>query len=385
MLIFYISVIVVVTLGLVVVAWLVHSEQKKQLTQKGGSEKKEQGDLLSRLGLENPALRSETPDSFLDIKQNNIQQLQPEQLSIPENPAKDSNSISEKSQVALGPHPSNLSIISSSQEDLNIKYTHLEQLFQEKSLELEKVLKSLSIENKTHKEFNKVKDILEKEIKDKKDQNRQLQMELLNSQTEAQTFLKRVNQLEEKIKTLENEIKDKEAEIKESQHSKEIDQKSIQDLNQEIRSKNATIQEKDTKIADWIKKLNSSKPAEIPHPIESDNSPANPGVPQNSFSKSSQVELNIITPVQNISSPSDPINSNLHEIPENISKLKELQPDEFIEDDKNIREGIPSSTIATPEEGREKDSRELSINPESPSQPLNSNKKEDTQGERHTQ
>ena len=94
------------------------------------------------------------------------------------------------------------------------KYQKLDALFQEKSADLEKCRKELAVELRAHKEFNKVKDILEKEIKDAKDRNRDFQHEVATAQAESQASIKRISQLEERLKRLEKDIREKEEAIK---------------------------------------------------------------------------------------------------------------------------------------------------------------------------
>ena len=103
---------------------------------------------------------------------------------------------------------------------LQEKYTRLDQLFQEKGRDHDKLHETLSHELKNQKDFNKVKDVLEKELKDIKDSNRKLKVELNSAQSEVTSSMKRINQLEEKItqheKSLlkaEDTIKSKEAEV----------------------------------------------------------------------------------------------------------------------------------------------------------------------------
>ncbi|GEM_PF-3273302 len=97
--------------------------------------------------------------------------------------------------------------------ELKEKYEKLDSLFKEKSSELEKIQRSLETELRTRKEFNKVKDILEKELKDVKDRSHNVQIELISAKTETEGCQKRINQLEAKVTKLEKEILRKEQEI----------------------------------------------------------------------------------------------------------------------------------------------------------------------------
>ena len=63
-------------------------------------------------------------------------------------------------------------------EEWKEKYDRLQNLFQEKSAELEKTQSQLESEISHRKDFNKIKDILEKELADTKDKLKNLQTEL---------------------------------------------------------------------------------------------------------------------------------------------------------------------------------------------------------------
>lgn len=103
--------------------------------------------------------------------------------------------------------------LTSQLNELKEKYELLDRLFKEKSSTLEKAEESLQNELKNRKEFNKVKDILEKELKDTKDKARNVQAEMSAFQTEAESYQKRINQLEEKVTKLEKIVITKEDEI----------------------------------------------------------------------------------------------------------------------------------------------------------------------------
>ena len=64
--------------------------------------------------------------------------------------------------------------LTSDLNELKEKYTNLEKLFDEKSQIAEKSKESLDYELKNRKEFNKVKDLLEKELKDIRDKSKNL-------------------------------------------------------------------------------------------------------------------------------------------------------------------------------------------------------------------
>jgi len=97
--------------------------------------------------------------------------------------------------------------------DLKVKYDKLENMFNEKSVEFEKTKESLDSELKNRKDFNKVKDILEKELKDSKDKARSTQAHLSEAQSEADSHKKRTEQLDEKAANLEKDLLKKEDKI----------------------------------------------------------------------------------------------------------------------------------------------------------------------------
>lgn len=93
------------------------------------------------------------------------------------------------------------------------KYERLDNLFNEKSAALEKSEESLNTELNTRKEFNKLKDILEKELREAKDKARNIQGELNAARTEAEGSRKRIAQLEDKAEKMEKVILERDDEI----------------------------------------------------------------------------------------------------------------------------------------------------------------------------
>lgn len=87
-------------------------------------------------------------------------------------------------------------------DELNNKQNKLEQLIKEKNEQLEKTQKALDSEINNRKEFNKVKDLLEKELKDTRDKSKVLQKEVGELQQENQNYKQQITQLEEKNKDL---------------------------------------------------------------------------------------------------------------------------------------------------------------------------------------
>ncbi|OGX20704.1 MAG: hypothetical protein A2Y04_05065 [Omnitrophica WOR_2 bacterium GWC2_45_7] len=97
--------------------------------------------------------------------------------------------------------------------ELKEKHDTLDRILRDKNNELEQSRQTLEIELKNKKDYNKVKDILEKDLKEIKERARTLQGELAASQAENEGHKKRVHQLETKTSTLEKHITQKEEEI----------------------------------------------------------------------------------------------------------------------------------------------------------------------------
>jgi len=209
---FYIAFIIVIV-GLGVVFWLMYRE--KEDTVKPDLTPKEPGQdpskILSRLGLqaEKPSLDlTQDEGNFftkiltaIGLKKKEEEEIIP--LSLPPLEKK-------AGQLNLNPGPGTFSNPLEHQHkepaptrhelnEFKEKYDRLEVILREKNQELEKTHQTLLNELKNQKEYNKVKDILEKEIKDLKDKSRALQIELSDNQTEIGKYKLRINQLEEKV------------------------------------------------------------------------------------------------------------------------------------------------------------------------------------------
>src|SRR3989338_5857421 len=98
-------------------------------------------------------------------------------------------------------------------EEWKGKYECLDKLFNEKSAALAKSEESLKAELNNRKEFNKIKDILEKDLRESRDKTRSVQTELNIARTEAEGNKKRAAHLEEKITKMEKAILGKDDEI----------------------------------------------------------------------------------------------------------------------------------------------------------------------------
>lgn len=84
---------------------------------------------------------------------------------------------------------------------LQEKYDQLDKLFKEKSQALEAAEESVQNELKNRKEFNKVKDLLEKELKDTKDKARNTQVELTSLEKNILAKDDEINNLVKRLQT----------------------------------------------------------------------------------------------------------------------------------------------------------------------------------------
>jgi len=104
---------------------------------------------------------------------------------------------------------------SSELDELKERYERLDILFTKKSSELDETTKTLENEQKNRKEFNTLKDLLEKELKNAKDKFKITQEELGNTINENEGYKKRIAGLEENISKFENELLEKNGKIDE--------------------------------------------------------------------------------------------------------------------------------------------------------------------------
>lgn len=140
-------------------------------------------------------------------------------------------------------------------KEIQKKHDKLDTLLSEKTAALEKSEKTLSHELKNSKEFNKVKDVLEKELKDTKDKNKNMQNEMSTVQAEVQTQLNRVNILEKKVTDLDKESLAKEDAIKEAKSKTEKEKQHSAELKEKIAQHDEIVQTKDKKIADLVNQI----------------------------------------------------------------------------------------------------------------------------------
>ncbi len=254
MTLFYLLILIIVVGGGAIL-WIMMTEKKKESPppeQKISTEPHlSPQDMLNRLGLGNPK-SAESKLSFPEpFQKTSGANVSPHPV---QNPALKAATIPASTQAE-----SELSLkydeLLAEQKELKTQYGKLENLFAEKSLGLEKSERTLTNELKNQKEFNKIKDILEKEIKDAKDKIRDLQTELSTAQTETQTQLKRVSQLEEKVKKLEMDVLTSEAAINDGQAGIQLARKHATELEEKLRSNQNQILEKNLKIEDLVNRL----------------------------------------------------------------------------------------------------------------------------------
>lgn len=240
MTLFYIL-ILMLSAGAVAIAWILFTEKRREAPvepKPATGPKISPKELINRLGLENPPISENQP-----LTQQQKTPGQP-QINNSANPASIESELSLKYDELLMEN-----------NELKTKYAKIESLFAEKSSNLEKSEKALVNEIKNQKEFNKVTDILEKEIKDSKDKISSLQADLRGAQTDTQTQLKRVSQLEEKVKKLEMEILASEAAINDAHALTQQARKHSAELEEKLRLNETHILEKNQKIEDLVNRL----------------------------------------------------------------------------------------------------------------------------------
>ena len=100
-------------------------------------------------------------------------------------------------------------------DELKEKYDRTEKILKERNEELKKIQEALTNESRNRKDFNKIKDLLDKEISDTKDSLRKVSVELSAAKAENEIYKNRINQLEQKITKLEKIIIEKDEKIDE--------------------------------------------------------------------------------------------------------------------------------------------------------------------------
>ncbi len=189
---------VLVGIGITTVVILIFFEQKKSIAKGKKSVPHPSTEVLQRLGLKEAqelvtkAVPQDVTSKNPKETQTNIAQTKPESVSLSLLPTESEEYLALKN-----------------------KYERLEGLFEEKSTELDKKETVLANELKIRKDFNKVKDILEKELKDTKDKVHKFHLELTAAKGEIENQKNRVLQLEEKINGKNKDITEREGKIAE--------------------------------------------------------------------------------------------------------------------------------------------------------------------------
>jgi len=190
--------------GIAYVAWLMWSEDKQN-----SEDSQEPSDRLTKDSGGSLFQKMEALTKFLPkggfLKKNRPSLLRKEEspktgtasLRLDEQPPDPTPVPSKKRELSSAEELSRqCDILRKQYDELQDNHSRLDTLFQEKCSALNKTESFLDNELTNRKEFNKVKDLLEKELKESRDKSRNLKIELANSQTEAQSHLKRIEQLE---------------------------------------------------------------------------------------------------------------------------------------------------------------------------------------------
>lgn len=292
----------IIFIGLGSVAWLLYTERKNnQPAEEPAPDlpKETPDQLLSRVGLaENFAAPEDKPQkknpfSGLLSKFTKKEEAPDDSAAFdPEPRMRITKDILQTgtSSVRLNPVPESTPepepqpIPNSAYNEPNLKekYAKVEAMLTEKTEALEKSEKALAAEIKNKKEFNKVKDLLEKEIKDDKVKYRDLQVQIGTSQMEATSSKNRVNQLEMKVTKLE---------------------KTVSDLEHELKGRDEKIFDRETKLKELTDKLAAKEKIEtIKVPAEP---PATPPASIPKTPEQSQLPPSEAAPAANI--PAEPL------------------------------------------------------------------------------
>jgi len=157
-------------------------------------------------------------------------------------------------------------------------------LLQRKDEELQKNEKALMQELKEKKEFNKTKDLLEKEIKELKDKNHKSLLELTASKAETESYRNRITQLEEKLNGREKDLKTKEKDIEELAKRLQVfakpspDKATVPETPAQIKETPKPVTPEAKKISEDIvetpQTISEQKPIEPPKPRQQEVVPA---------------------------------------------------------------------------------------------------------------
>lgn len=266
----FIFAIIILVFGLGAVTWLIWIERKEHTilpvedSQQKPKTKISPSTVLDRLGLgpkgekssqkkEQFAFFKKFPIKIFGIKKDAPLSLEKDfsESSPASQDALPGDSISKK-EAELALHLDELQM---QNNDLQDKYNRINLLLEEKTESVKKIDLELQTERKNSKEFNKIKDLLEKEFKDVKDKTRNLQNEVKVAQIETQSHLRRVGQLEDKIKKNDHEFLEQEKESKKILAESSEFMKKISELNNTLSQKNVAMKQKDGKIEALMKML----------------------------------------------------------------------------------------------------------------------------------
>ncbi len=259
--IYFFTFLIFATITVGVILWLIKEESNKEAILKNSSE----SPLLK------PSLSPNfniTPEAILKrvnlnlSKEEKLDQNSPDQQKILKNPtALTVTESPEERGVKESEFIVKYDELSIDFKELQAKYEKLSNILDEKNILLEKAEKNLNHEIKNRKDFNKVKDILEKELKEYRDKSKELQSLLQVSQLETQSSNQRNSQLEENITKLEKNLLAKDEEIKvvntEILNAKKVNE----EFQSELQKIEKIIKEKDAKIEGLVERLRTSPPA----------------------------------------------------------------------------------------------------------------------------
>ena len=343
--------LIVVILGLSFVGWLIFQESRK------GKNQAVTANLLDRLAptpvnppLEKAPLESFSPNFTVPAAGGPSSSFEPvpstQDIPAPL-PIQSAGDIQKTMDLEIELH------------ELKEKYERLDQLFKEKSEELDRKDTALNNELKTKKEFNKVKDILEKEIKDTKDSVHKFGLELTASHADIEAHKKKVSQLEEKLKTTEQEARQKEIEANDFN-------KQFQSANSSLQAKAQEIQKKENEISELNKKLQS-----LSSDLQETRKKILEQVQINQSDAPSASEQKTETPPENSAVP---ISSSRDAQPETPAQINP----EPLPDPVNTENPLPVPEIKPTSPDNDTESPPAQINPEPPPQspeikPKNSN------------
>ncbi|MCK4882009.1 MAG: hypothetical protein KAS92_03190, partial [Candidatus Omnitrophica bacterium] len=139
--------------------------------------------------------------------------------------------------------------------ELQEKYTDLQKRFDENQAKLERHEKTLTAEIKKRKEFNQVKNQLEKEVRDTKDKFHEIELKRDDAVREMESWKRRADQLEEKVNKRQKEVLEKENEVDKARKEFQEEKKRSEMLMGQLNDKEALIKEKDQQLGILAQKL----------------------------------------------------------------------------------------------------------------------------------